>query len=145
MNAVVRARNIRPGWEVFSDFDDVINGIFRPVTGRAGVVRRVPVLDVIDRGDHYTVEAELPGIEKENVQISIDEGVLTLTARLVEEELDDAANVLRRERRFGEFARSLRLGDEVDGDNVDATYENGVLKITLPKVEQKQPLKIEVR
>ena len=76
MNTVVRARNVRPGWDVFSDFDNVVNGIFRPVTGRQGVVRRVPALDVIDRGDRYTVEAELPGIEKENVEINIDDGVL---------------------------------------------------------------------
>jgi HSP20 family protein len=145
MNAIVRARNIRPGWDVFGDFDDVINGIFRPVTGRPGVVRRVPALDVIDRGDHYSVEAELPGIDKENVQINIEDGVLTISAHLDEEELEETANVLRRERRFGEFARSLHLGDDIDAEKVDAGFSNGVVKITLPKIEKKQPLRIEVK
>jgi HSP20 family protein len=145
MNTIVRTRNLRPSWDALSDFDDVINGIFRPVTGTQAVVPRTPALDVIDRGDHYTVEAELPGVEKENVEISIDDGVLTVSAKLNEETLDESANVLRRERKFGEFARSLRLGDDVDGENVGASYDKGVLAITLPKVEQTLPRRIEIK
>ena len=95
-------------------------------------------LDIVRDGDTVTVQASLPGVLPEDIDVTIEGGVLSIKADTkVEEEREDGGYVVR-ERRAGSFHRSLRLSDNVDTDKVEPRYENGVLTITLPVAESKK-------
>ena len=93
-------------------------------------------VDVQDKGDAYELTADLPGVRKEDVQVELEEGVLTISAKMNEEheEKDEkAGNYLFRERRTGSMTRSFNV-DGIREEEITATYADGVLKLTLPKV-----------
>ena len=91
------------------------------------------------------MRAELPGIKKEDLDVSINEGILTINAESrFEHEDKEKGRVIRQERRYGKYVRSMRLGGEVDEDNVAADYSDGVLTLTLPKADKVKPKKIAV-
>ena len=96
--------------------------------------------DITDVGDSYQLEAELPGFQKENIDLEVKEGVLTISANRDEEKEEKQENgtVICRERRMGQFRRSFRLSG-IQEDAISAAYENGVLKLTLPKLVELQP------
>lgn len=101
-------------------------------------------LDVEEKADAYIVRANLPGISQDDISVNIHEDVLSVSAETAAENRDETSKMLIRERRFGRFSRSLRFPTNVDGDAVEASYENGVLSITLPKAEHVKPRQIPV-
>jgi len=92
--------------------------------------------DILDAGDHYTLQAELPGMNKEDIQLDVKDGLLTIQATHEENKEDE--RYLCRERRYGSFSRSFNL-DGIDEDAISAKFENGVLELTLPKTVPPQP------
>lgn len=88
-------------------------------------------VDVRDEGDRFVVTADLPGFEREDIDVSLSGRMLTIRAEHSEMEADDAAEYVRRERRHESASRSLQLPDEVDQEATEATYNNGVLAVTL--------------
>ena len=103
----------------------------------------IPV-DVVEEGDDLLVRASLPGINPEQIDVSIEDHTLTIKADTkVEEELKEG-DYLMRERRTGSFRRSLRLPETVDSDNAKTTYENGILTVSLPKGESKKVKHLKV-
>jgi HSP20 family protein len=93
-------------------------------------------IDVIDRGDRYTVRADIPGMKAEDVTIEVEDGVLTISAEHEEATDDKQANYVRRERRYGSFSRSLILPEEVSADQIEATCHDGVLEVSFPKPKE---------
>ena len=107
----------------------------------------IPALDVVERGDAYIVTAELPGVTPERVEVSFEQNVLTLSGTKLPS--IDAVNagelrVLAAERVHGTFERSVRLPEFVDADRIAATFEHGVLTVSIPKAEAAKPRKIEI-
>jgi HSP20 family protein len=103
-----------------------------------------PVLDVAEDKDSFTVRAELPGLRREDIDVSLHDGALVLTGeRKVETESEDTT-VHRRERFYGKFQRVLALPAAVNADKVKAQFKDGVLTITLPKSEEAKPKQIDV-
>ena len=103
-----------------------------------------PALDVYDGKDHLVVKVELPGMKKEEIEISLHDGTLTVAGeRKVEHEEKDGQS-FRSERYFGKFQRSLSLPTTVDPNNVKASYKDGILTVTPPKAEEAKPKKVEV-
>ena len=102
--------------------------------------------DIKDNGDSFLLEAELPGFKKEDISLDIDGDILTLTAKRTESKEEKDGKYLRRERSYGEYSRSFDIS-EINVEKADATYENGILTLTLPKkvIEQKKNLKLEIR
>ena len=101
-------------------------------------------LDIVRDGDNVTVQASLPGVQPDDINVTIEDGVLTIKADTkAQEEREDGGYVVR-ERRAGSFHRSLRLSDQVDTDKVEPRYENGVLTITLPVAESKKAKHLKV-
>ncbi|MDA1129741.1 MAG: Hsp20/alpha crystallin family protein [Chloroflexi bacterium] len=101
-------------------------------------------LDIVKDGDNVTVQANLPGVKPEDIDVTIEGGVLTIKADTkVEEERENGGYVIR-ERRTGSFHRSLRLSEHVDTDKVEPRYENGVLTITLAVAESKKAKHLKV-
>lgn len=101
-------------------------------------------LDVEEGSDGYTLRANLPGVKLEDIDISIHEDVLTITAETVSEQSAENSRLVIRERRSGKFTRSLRFPVDVHGEAIEASFDNGVLEIWVPKTEQIKPRQIPV-
>ena len=104
-----------------------------------------PAVDVYEDKDNVFVKAELAGLKKEDINVSLEDGVLTLSGERKSEQKSDNAETHRSERFVGRFSRSLTLPSEVKTDEVKASYQNGILTVTLPKAEAAKPKQIEVK
>jgi HSP20 family protein len=104
-----------------------------------------PALDLIEYPDRYEIVADLPGVEREEVEIEFIDGVLRVRGERTGDALPDEARVYRRERTSGKFSRSIGFRDDVEMDAIDASFRDGVLRVKLPKSEQKKPRQIPVR
>ena len=100
-------------------------------------------MDVIRRKDEVLFRFDLPGVDTESIDVTVDRGVLTVSAKR-SEETTEGENPVRRERVRGSFTRRVYLGDTLDSDKIEATYTDGVLAISLPLLEKAQPRKVEI-
>ena len=105
--------------------------------------RSVMPMDVIRRKDEVELRFDLPGIDPESLEVTVDRGVLTVSARRAEE-YAEGENPYRRERVMGTFTRRVSLSDTIDAEKIDAGYTNGVLSVRLPLLEKAQPRKVEI-
>jgi HSP20 family protein len=103
-----------------------------------------PPVDIEETENAYILRAELPGLTKDDLQITLENNVLRLSGERKVEKNVDQGNYHRIERVFGTFSRSFALPHEVDAEHVQARFENGVLTLTVPKAEQAKPRKIEI-
>ncbi|MGM0414353.1 MAG: Hsp20/alpha crystallin family protein [Bacillota bacterium] len=94
--------------------------------------------DIIEKEDKYVIEAELPGMHKDDIELEIDNDRLTISANQTQEVKEEEENYIRRERRSGSYQRSFYI-DNVNEDDIKASYDNGILKIDLPKEEPTKP------
>jgi HSP20 family protein len=142
-------------WDPFDAFlgaQEDLNRLFRrswlrPADGDKPVAEGgvwAPAVDIYETGETFTVEAELPGIDPKDIDVAVDEGVLTLRGeRKLEREVKEE-NYYRVERAYGMFQRAVRLPSDIDAEKVKAEYDNGVLRVTVPKVQPKKPKSIPV-
>ncbi|MBF7731547.1 Hsp20/alpha crystallin family protein [Pseudomonas sp. N040] len=123
----------------FSGMESLLDNFFSPVRMRdLDNDLHMPSTDIRDTKTAYEVTAELPGMKKEDIKVSLDNGVLTISAENKSEtEEKKEGQLIRRERRYGKFLRRFSLGPDVQEDKVDAKFEDGVLKLTIHKAAQK--------
>ncbi len=129
-------------------FEDFFNQPFGipAVRGNGHGAVVVPALDVKEDNERITVTAELPGVKREDVEISVHEGVLEIRGHKAEEHKQDEDDFHLVERSYGSFARRIRLPAEVDSERAEASMDNGVLTLALPKTGPKQDSKkIEIK
>jgi HSP20 family protein len=107
------------------------SGVFGTSGGRGFTL--TPHVDVRETDKEIVVEAELPGIDQKDISLALQDGVLTIRGEKKHEHDEEKENYRMMERRYGSFQRSLRLPDTVDEDRVEASFDNGVLKVSLPK------------
>ena len=124
-------------------FDDFARGL-APLAGASGATL-IPRIDVAETDKAIEISVELPGLQREDVEIALDDNVLTIRGESQVEEDRDDRNVHVSERVYGAFYRSIELPPGVDPSSIDATMSNGVLKITVPKPANASPKKIEVK
>ena len=105
---------------------------------------RTPALDVYEDKDSLIVKAELPGMKREEIDLSFHDGTLTISGERKYEEKNEDAETYRTERFFGKFHRTLTLPKPVQSDKAKATYKDGILTVTLPKTEEAKPKQIQV-
>ena len=105
----------------------------------------LPAVDVFDNKDSVVVKAELAGMDPDDIQIEVEDNVLTVKGERKFEETVDEERYYRVERRYGSFQRSLALPQGVRPDDISASYEDGILIVTVPKVEEEKPKRIEVK
>ena len=106
---------------------------------------RMPVMpmDAYRQDDHFVVHFDLPGVDAESIDLTVEKNVLTVSAER-RWQPGDGAEVVATERPQGSFSRQLFLGDGLDPERIDAQYDNGVLTVTIPVAEQAKPRKIEI-
>jgi len=105
---------------------------------------RWPKVDVIDREGELCVRAELPGVSKDDLSVTLDDNRLGIHAKVEKEERQETGQYHRRERRTGEFQRTLQLPAHVDSEKAKATFKEGILELILPKLGNDSPKKIKV-
>lgn len=103
-----------------------------------------PSVDVHENGDAYTVEVELPGLSREDVSVTFQDGVLKIEGERNRQEESEDGNVHRRERFYGRFSRSFSFPGHVDSETISARQQDGVLTVIVPKAEQAKPRQIEI-
>lgn len=115
--------------------------------GESGMMRGAwnPSVDIFENKDSIVLEAELPGMKPEDVNISIENNVLTLHGERRFEKENDENNFHRVERSYGSFTRSFTLPPTVSGENAAATFDNGILRLSLAKREEAKPRRIEIK
>ena len=125
------------------DFQRIVQQFFgEPDASLAGAFS--PALDVEETEDGFTLHVELPGVKPDDVEVSLEENVLTVSGTRNFYEEKDAEGFRRVERRFGRFHRAVRLPDRVDPDAVTAAYKDGLLTVSVPKAESAKPRRIQV-
>ena len=112
---------------------------------RARSTAWAPALDISERKDAYLVMVELPGVEPDDLQITMEEGLLTIQGERQFDQESSEQQFHRVERRYGAFRRSITLPAQVQADQIEATFDNGVLEIVVPKAEEAKPKRIQVR
>jgi HSP20 family protein len=103
-----------------------------------------PAVDIYEDKDSLIVKAEVPGMKKEDIEISLHDGFLTFSGERKQEKTHDAEETCRSERWLGRFHRSISLPCRVDADKIKAAYTDGVLTVTLPKAEEAKPKQIPI-
>jgi HSP20 family protein len=103
-----------------------------------------PALDVYEDKENFIVKAELPGMKKEDIEVSLHDGALSISGERKSEENHEDSEVYRAERFFGRFQRAVVLPAPVAADKIRAQYKDGILTVTLPKTEEAKPKKIDV-
>ena len=126
-------------FDPFADFDRLTRRAFGPADSR-----RLARMDAVRRENEVELRFDLPGIDPESIDVTVDHGVLTVSASRSEEYTEGEKPFIR-ERVMGSYARRVRLSDTVDADKIEANYSDGVLTVHVPVLEQAKPRKIEVR
>jgi len=129
-------------FDPFSDLDAWTRGLLSSQTGSTRTPRFMP-MDLCKIDDHYVLTADLPGVDPGSVDVNVDNGTLTISAHRTARS-EESVQWLASERFFGKYRRQLSLGEGIDASAISATYENGVLTVTIPLAERAKPRKIDV-
>ncbi len=145
------------GLASFNDLDRIFDDYFnrgwmrgiRPAFSRAEDLwgtyeMRPPSMDVIDRDNDIVVKAELPGVDKKDLDISVTDNILTIKGTAAQEKKDEKSDYYSREIRSGSFCRSLSLPSNVDSDKIEASFRNGLLELTIPKTAKSSKTTVKV-
>jgi HSP20 family protein len=130
-------------FDPFRDLDRMTEQLLGVPSGSARAPRFMP-MDLYRTGDHYVLHADLPGVDPGSVDVNVQNGTLTIKAERTERGADDVQWIAS-ERFTGTYLRQLSLGEGIDADKIAATYENGVLTVTLPVAERAKPRRVEVQ
>jgi HSP20 family protein len=144
--ALIRWEPARELGTIQNEMNRLFNTFFdTPTQGNGGAYRRwVPAMDLVETDGEYVLKADLPGLSESDVNIELEDRVLTISGERKAENEERKEGYYRIERSFGSFARSLTVPEGVDGDAVKASFENGVLEVRIPKPEARKPKKVEI-
>jgi HSP20 family protein len=121
-----------------------LHGQWQSATG-ASTPAWAPALDITERKDAYLVTVELPGVKLDDLEITLEDGLLTIQGERQFTQESTEQQFHRVERRYGSFRRSITLPSQVQADAIEASFENGVLEVVVPKAEEAKPKKISVK
>jgi HSP20 family protein len=156
MNAITRWDPFRERWDPFKELDE-LNKRLSMIFGRAPVRKEgekeeamtvaewAPLVDIVEDEKEYLIKAELPEVKREDVKVSVEEGVLTVSGERKFEKEEKGKKYHRIERAYGRYARSFTLPDDADPSKVTAEFKDGVLRVRLPKSEKAKPKSIEIK
>ena len=134
-------------WNPIHEMDELFHNRLASVLGGEGLQSAAwsPVVDIEESAEAYTIRAELPGLSKEKVKVTVENGALTLSGERDVERRVETKTFHRVERSHGTFTRSFTLPDDVDPESVAANFKDGLLEIQITKREEALPKSIEVR
>jgi HSP20 family protein len=132
---ITRLDPLRARFDPFMDMDDLLSEfMMRPILRSGMQIEPQIKMDVKEADGKYLINAEIPGVSKDNIHVAIDGNRVSISAEVKQEkEVKDGERVIRRERSYGMASRSFSLADELDQGQVQAKYHDGMLELTLPK------------
>ncbi len=144
MTELIRREPSREVGRLRSELDRLLEDAIRtwPFTGKEG---GYPNVDIYSEEDKYVVLADLPGVDSDDVEVNVSANQVTINGEIRREEEKEEGNAYWMERYSGQFSRSFELPTPIQSDKVDAAFEDGVLRIDLPKAEEARPKSIKVR
>jgi HSP20 family protein len=147
--ALVRWDPVREIDTLQGEMNRLFSTFFDTPTGRSGgngnATRRwIPAMDLTETGEHFVLKADLPGVAESDVNIEVENNVLTISGERKTEHEEKHEGYYRLERAMGSFARSLTLPEGIDAGAVTASYDNGVLEVRIPKPVQAQPRRVQI-
>jgi HSP20 family protein len=137
-------------WRTMEDWRQEIDRMFHPLLQRDDDTSRVvggdwtPAVDIKEEDNRYVIRADIPGVKPEDIDVTMENGVLTIRGERKFEESEERENFRRIERSHGIFYRRFSLPDNTDAEAVQATGKDGVIEVIIPKTAEKQPKRIEV-
>jgi len=129
------------------DFDNLFANLFPTAGTDADSDQPVswhPKVDVVETSEAYELAVDMPGVHKEDIQINFHEGMLSISGERKARSVEETDQVVRIERQDGRFYRSFSLPNKINAKKIDARIENGVLFVTVPKLEESKPQRIEI-
>jgi HSP20 family protein len=127
---------------LFSAFFD---GPGQPPNGGTGMVNRwIPAMDLVEHDEHYVLRADLPGLREDDVNIELEDNVLSISGERKHENAEEGKGFYRLERASGAFSRSLTLPEGVDAEAIVASFQDGVLELRIPKPAQRKPHRVRI-
>ncbi len=142
MTRIVRWNPVRQQMNLLNEFDRLLE---RPTHAYRQSENWGLALDVVEAEDNYTIKASVPGINPDDLDITLEDNVLTIAGEVKDEADVEKEQYHLRERRYGRFSRSVRFPVMVNGDAVDASYAQGVLTLNVPKAEEVKPKRIAIK
>jgi HSP20 family protein len=144
--ALIRREPARELQTFQSEVNRLFGTFFDSQTGaRAARPRRwIPAIDLVEDDEHYVLSADLPGVGQDEVKVEVQDNVLTISGERRSETREQQRGYYRVERASGSFARSLSLPEGTDAEGIEASYENGVLELRIPKPAQPQPRRVAI-
>jgi HSP20 family protein len=148
--ALVRWEPVREITSIQNEMNRLFNTFFDTPTAAEGgngtsARRWIPAMDLVETEDAFVLKADLPGVTESDVNVEIEDNVLTVSGERKAEHEDKREGYVRVERSYGSFHRSLTLPEGIDPEGVQASFENGVLDIRIPKPEERKPRKVAIQ
>ncbi|MFH1943643.1 MAG: Hsp20/alpha crystallin family protein [bacterium] len=143
---LVRCTPFRDLVNIQDEMNRIFNAFFTrsPEKAEEGSLLWTPLVDIVETDEEITVMAEIPGMRKEDVKISIQDNILTLKGEKKQEKESNKKNSHRMERSYGVFEKSFSLPSSIQTDKVKASYKDGILTIHLPKAQEAKPKEIDI-
>ena len=146
--ALIRWEPVRELNTIQNEMNRLFNTFFEAGPGQTGgqtAARRwLPAMDLVEDGDEFVLRADLPGLSEDDVNIELEDNVLTISGERKSEHEERSEGYYRLERASGSFSRSLTLPEGVDPEKVQARFDRGVLEVKIPKPEQVKPRKVTI-
>jgi HSP20 family protein len=142
--AIVRWDPTREVDSLQSEVNRLFDTFFGGRTPNGGLRRWVPAMDLVETDDHLVLRADLPGLDTDDVNIEVKDGVLTVSGERKAEHEEKADGYYRVERAFGGFSRSMTLPEHVDAERINASFDKGVLEVRIPKPEDRKPHRVQI-
>ncbi|HHP7234749.1 MAG TPA: Hsp20/alpha crystallin family protein [Desulfobacterales bacterium] len=139
-------------WDPFRQFEDMFDQYSRSLSWPRRTDQEVmttgdwtPRVDIVETDKEFAIKAEIPGIKKEDVKVTVDNGILSIRGERQQEKEEKNKKFHRIERFYGSFTRSFTLPDNVDETHIEANFKDGMLTLSIPKTEESKPKAIEVK
>jgi HSP20 family protein len=123
--------------------DTFFDDFYRPMAHASA--DKLPAIDVHETDEGYLIKADLPGVAKDDIEVNLEQGILTIKAETSHQDKEEKdGRLIRQERHFGQFMRQLSVGSDVDPKAIKASFDSGVLSLNLPKVHQELPESVKI-
>lgn len=142
--ALIRWEPVRELNTIQSEMNRLFNTFFESPQGGSHPRRWIPAMDLVETEEEFVLRADLPGVSENEVNIELDDNVLTVSGERTSEHEERKAGYYRVERSSGSFSRSLTLPEGVDADRIAASFARGVLEVRIPKPEVRKPRKVSI-
>jgi len=146
--ALVRWEPVRELSSIQNEMNRLFNTFFdTPATpGNGSTLRRwIPAMDLVETDDHFVLKADLPGLSEGDVNIEVEDNVLTISGERKAQHEEKKEGYYRVERAYGSFRRSLTLPEGIDPADVQASFDRGVLEVRIPKPEERKPRRVSIK